>query len=149
VTDLETRLDLEAMWRAWLRDPAAAHKCGMLLSAIARAHAASAVEAAKAQIVRGEPWEGVGMSDKAYPPQIMPPRLRNPAPMMPERGERYPLPQYDCQADDPTGTDPGGITHDADSPLVTNPPASITDPGPAPRGWSRPADPTIEAGDPA
>lgn len=38
----------------------------------------------------------------------------NPAPVMPERGERKPLPQSDCQGEYPSG----GIIHDPGSPLL-------------------------------
>jgi hypothetical protein len=130
-----------------------------------------------------ERWEdgpetGAGMSDKVvpvrrcscfdtHPPSETCPTCedqflevtprRNPAPIMSERGERKPLPQYDCQ-DDPheqvlvrhrelAAEYRGGCTNAPDSPILSK---AQSDFGRRlPPRYMPPVDPTIEAGDPA
>jgi hypothetical protein len=90
--------------------------------------------------------------DALSAPAGTPDGLRNAAPIMPERGERLPLPQYDCQDDhdrvlvrhrELAAEYRNGVTHGIGSPIVRDFGCAQNDFG------RRPVDPTIEAGDPA
>jgi hypothetical protein len=141
------------------------------------------IDAPPSTASRVERWEdgpetGAGMSDKVvpvrrcscfdtHPPSETCPTCedqflevtprRNPAPIMSERGERKPLPKYDCQ-DDPheqvlvrhrelAAEYRNGCSNAPDSPILSKAQSDFGRRLP-PRHMP-PVDPTIEAGDPA